>query len=113
MNGGVMKNFRTYIVDLIVKIYTFSFQQRVRRFENIIYTHWLKGCFAELGRDCYIERGLRLIGGENIFIGDSVCIQRLSNLSAWGSFNGEVFHPVIIIGEKKLDRRICQYLMCE
>lgn len=95
MKSNMMKNWRTHFIDAIIRIYTLNFHQRVRRFGNIVHTHWLKHYFAELGRDCYIEQGLRLIGGENIFIGDSVCIQRLSNLSAWSSYNGEVFTPPV------------------
>ncbi|PUB28502.1 acetyltransferase-like isoleucine patch superfamily enzyme [Elizabethkingia sp. YR214] len=93
-----MSTFFKNIIRAILKFFPYKSLEKIKRYRNIFYTHWIKDDFATFGDNSYLERGLRLWNIKYISIGSNVVIRRMSNLSAWDSYTDKKYSPSIKIG---------------
>ena len=86
-------------MKIVYFIIPFSFCKLWERLINRIYTAYIKNEFKFSG-DITINRGLNLLGGKYIKIGDKTGLGKKGVLQAWDTYHGEKFNPSINIGEK-------------
>jgi acetyltransferase-like isoleucine patch superfamily enzyme len=82
------------IVSMIFKIINL-----VRRFQNTIYSTFIKLGFKSAGKNFFIEYPSRLVGGEAIEVGDNFYCYGGLRLEAYRKHNGFCFSPSIKIGD--------------
>ena len=82
-------------------VYPYGLNIRFKRYRNIIYTLWIKNFVGSFGEGasifypCYLWGG----GNKNIQIGKDTTIQANCILGCWVKYAGELFNPIISIGD--------------
>lgn len=94
-----MKQLLRFFGFLLHFLFPYSFTVFIKRIFDLILTGWLSPNFKFLGKGTVIRRGVRVIGGKHICIGENSHISKGAIISAWSSFRGnQSFEPEILIG---------------
>lgn len=92
------------IIDLLARFvaffYSASLAQKWGVMCDIFYTHKAVKKFAHVGNHPLIMRKIRILGGENITIGDDFYCYWGQRFEAYTRHNGHTFAPKIIIGNQ-------------
>ena len=90
------------IIDLLGRFltlfYSTSMAKRWNTMLEILYTRRIIKHFATVGRNPLIMRKIKVLGGENISIGDNFYCYWGQRFETYSQHNGEQFSPKIIIG---------------
>ena len=71
---------------------------KLKYYNNILYSIWLKNSFKKCGRGLNIKAPIYLKGAKYISLGDNFSADYRLRLEAWNEYRGERFDPQIIIG---------------
>lgn len=93
-----MKTIFNIIMKIFYIIVPCSLYDLWERFVKRIYTAYIKNEFKYAG-DVSINRGLNLLGGKYITIGNKTGLGKKGVLQAWDAYRGERFSPSIKIGD--------------
>lgn len=90
------------IVDILAQFsalfYSVSVANKWDRLCDILYTYRAVKKFARIGSNSFIMRKIRVLGGENITIGDNFYCYWGQRIETYSQHNGVTFLPQIIIG---------------
>jgi len=89
----------TIIVKIISKLYSYSAHVKLNTILNSLYTIWISTNFKTVGKGSMIVRGINLVGGRYISIGEKTFISKRVVLNAWDKYESDIFTPKIIIGD--------------
>ena len=87
------------VKGILPYLYPYKFANKVDRYRDILYTHWIKNQFSSFGLNSILQRNLKLEGHESIIIGNNVVVGKNSTLTAWGSYMEKRYTPTILIGD--------------
>lgn len=101
----IIKNILESIGCFISYICPIKSSKLMRAVVSHIYTGYLKNKFKEFGDNSVISyRAHELHGLKHISIGCGTQICQYAQLCAWNNYQGEVYHPTIIIGNNCIIR---------
>ena len=105
----MIKSIVKILAYLTSKVFSFNVVEKIKWYENLFYTYWLKNNFGKCeGRIC---KSIDLKGGKNIFIGHNSSIESGNRLHAFTNYNNQKFNPKIIIGDNVLISKDC-FISC-
>ena len=93
-----MKQLINFVMRMFHFFVPYSFLSLWNKASKVVYTAWVKNEFKQTG-DISIEKGLRLVGGKSIIIGNKTGFGKNGILQAWHSYKGDLFTPSLIIGD--------------
>jgi acetyltransferase-like isoleucine patch superfamily enzyme len=65
----------------------------------VLASMWKGKSLQHIGKNSILNKGVEIIGGENISIGNHVHVGKYSSISTWKSFSGRQYSPQIKIGD--------------
>ena len=85
---------------IVAKIYPYSQSERLREYQDILYTMWLSSFIGHIGKHSRFSKpcSLQGYGQRNILIGDYTVIQGNCILGCWEKYGNQSFTPSLTIG---------------
>jgi acetyltransferase-like isoleucine patch superfamily enzyme len=105
-----MKNIKKYLTVCILNLFLYlgqfisnfikpAFLYKMYILRVKFYSGWISSEFKFFGKHSTIHPGLVLVGGKYISISDNSTVGKGANISAWDSFQAQIFSPNIHIGK--------------
>jgi len=88
-----------FIVKLIHCLFNYRFISYFKKKRNRFYSIWISFEFKKVGKRSNFGRGLNLVGGQYIEIGNGSSIGKIGVLTAWDKYLDDKFTPQIKIGD--------------
>ncbi|AJW64737.1 Virginiamycin A acetyltransferase [Elizabethkingia miricola] len=86
------------IILKFLKLFPYRTYKKIERFQNILFTHWVKDDFAHFGKNSIIHKRTNISNAKLIEVGNEVVISSCI-ITAWSEYLGQNFSPSIIIGD--------------
>lgn len=93
-----MKQLINFVMRMFHFFVPYSFLSLWNKASKVVYTAWVKNEFKQTG-DISIGKGLILVGGKSIVIGNKTGFGKDGVLQAWHSYKGDLFTPSLTIGD--------------
>lgn len=79
-------------------LYPLGLSWRLNKYRNLIYSLWMKRYIKNSNSSCEIQRGVTIIGGKFIQIGDNTSIWRNCRIEAVQQYENQLLTPELTIG---------------
>lgn len=86
-------------------LFPYKITKKFESLRNYLYTGWISRQFCKM--DGLVEFPIRLVGGNNITVGEGSRIEKDAYLYTAASKNGKSYAPSIIIGKNSVIQRDC------
>ncbi len=96
----ILKEFISFMMWLVSKVYPYSLSSYLHDIRNLLYTLWIRHFIGHIGKHSTIAKPcvLQGCGQQNISIGDHTGIQSHCILGCWEKYGDQFFSPSIVIG---------------
>ena len=98
---NLIRQFVTFLVYLWSCIFSLNACQRLHKYNNYLYTLWIRNFLGRVGVHSLIAYPCKLWGGgqKRIIIGNNTTIQGNCILGCWVKYGNQAFTPSIKIGD--------------